>query len=110
MGYHLYIVSNCQAGYIEAFLDYFSFHDLFEDTCCFGDNGKPKGQNIHLLYEKNKLDAAVYVGDIQGDYDATMEAGLPFIHAAYGFGEIAKPVEKIDTLSDLVAVVGKVLA
>ena len=87
MGYHLYIVSNCQAGYIEAFLDY-----------------------IHLLYEKNKLDAAVYVGDIQGDYDATMEAGLPFIHAAYGFGEIAKPVEKIDTLSDLVDVVGKVLA
>ena len=29
-GYHLYIVSNCQSGYIEAFLDYFSFHDLFE--------------------------------------------------------------------------------
>ena len=110
MGYHLYIVSNCQAGYIEAFLDYFSFHDLFEDISCFGDNGKPKGQNIRLLYEKNKLDAGVYVGDIQGDYDATMEAGLPFIHAAYGFGEIAKPVEKIDTLSDLVDVIGKVLA
>ena len=110
MGYHLYIVSNCQSGYIEAFLDYFAFHDLFEDILCFGDNGKPKGQNIRLLYEKNNLDAAVYVGDIQGDYDATMEAGLPFIHAAYGFGEIAKPVEKIDTLSDLVDVVGKVLA
>lgn len=110
MGYHLYIVSNCQAGYIEAFLDYFSFHDLFEDISCFGDNGKPKGQNIRLLYEKNKLDAGVYVGDIQGDYDATMEAGLPFIHAAYGFGEIAEPVEKIDTLSDLVDVIGKVLA
>jgi phosphoglycolate phosphatase len=23
-----------------------------------------------------------------GDYKATKEAGLPFIHAAYGFGEV----------------------
>ena len=26
--YHLYIVSNCQSGYIEAFLDYYKLHDL----------------------------------------------------------------------------------
>lgn len=107
-GYHLYIVSNCQSGYIEAFLDYFSFHDLFEDILCFGDNGKPKGENIRLLYEKNHLDTAVYVGDIQGDYDATMQAGLPFIHAAYGFGQIDHPVEKIDALTDLPEVMKKI--
>ena len=107
-GYHLYIVSNCQSGYIEAFLDYFSFHDLFEDILCFGDNGKPKGENIRLLYEKNHLDTAVYVGDIQGDYDATMQAGLPFIHAAYGFGQIDHPVEKIDALMDLPEVMKKI--
>lgn len=51
-GYHLYIVSNCQSGYIEAFLDYFSFHDLFEDILCFGDNGKPKGENIRYYMKK----------------------------------------------------------
>ena len=36
MGYHIYIVSNCQAGYIEAFLGYFGIsygtkEDLVED-------------------------------------------------------------------------------
>ena len=61
-----------------------------------------------LLYEKNHLDTAVYVGDIQGDYDATMQAGLPFIHAAYGFGQIDHPVEKIDALTDLPEVMKKI--
>ena len=88
--------------YIEAFLDYFSFHDLFEDTSCFGDNGKPKGQNIRLLYEKNKLDAGVYVGDIQGDYDASRKAGVGFIHAAYGFGIVPEAQYKIQSFSELV--------
>lgn len=108
--YHLYIVSNCQAGYIEAFLDYYAFHDLFEDTECFGNNGKAKGDNIRLLYQRNRLDAAVYVGDIQGDYDATMEAGLPFVHAAYGFGTINAATPVIHSLAELPAVADVVLA
>lgn len=60
--YHLYIVSNCQAGYIEAFLDYYKFHDLIEDIECYGNNDKPKGENIALLYQRNDLQDAVYVG------------------------------------------------
>ena len=107
--YHLYIVSNCQAGYIEAFLDYFNFHDLFDDIECFGNNDKPKGENIRLITERNKLDAAVYVGDIQGDYEATRWAGLPFIHARYGFGTIEDEVPFINALEDLPEVVKTVL-
>lgn len=107
--YHLYIVSNCQSGYIEAFLDYYHLWDYFEDTQCFGDNGLPKGQNIRLLYERNDLFDAAYIGDIQGDYDATMEAGLAFIHAAYGFGKISHQVPKIDSFSELIAVADQVL-
>ncbi len=107
--YHLYIVSNCQSGYIEAFLDYYQLWDYFEDKQCFGDNGLPKGQNIRLLYERNQLDDAAYVGDIQGDYDATMEAGLAFIHAAYGFGKINHQVPKIQSFSELVEVADRVL-
>ena len=86
--YPLYIVSNCQSGYIEAFLDHYGFGHYFEDIECFGNNGLQKGENIRRLAERNKLTDAVYVGDIQGDYDATMEAGFMFIHAAYGFGKI----------------------
>ena len=106
--YHLYIVSNCQAGYIEAFLDYYKLWDLIEDIECFGNNGKQKGENITDLYNRNELEKAVYVGDIQGDYDATMEAGLPFIHAAYGFGTINKEVPSISELKELPEVVKKV--
>ncbi len=108
--YHLYIVSNCQSGYIEAFLDYYKFHDLFEDIQCYGDNKLQKGDNIALICERNQLDDAVYVGDIQGDYNATMQAGKKFIHAAYGFGTVDADVARIEALSDLPDVVASVFA
>ena len=108
--YHLYIVSNCQSGYIEAFLDYYKLHDLIEDIECYGNNGQQKGKNIALLYQRNKLDEAVYVGDIQGDYEASQEAGVKFIHAAYGFGTIDTPVPKIQCFEELCDVVQNVLS
>ena len=105
--YRLFIVSNCQAGYIEAFLDYYQFHDLVEDIECYGNNDKPKAENIKLICERNHIDVtdAVYVGDIQGDYDASMLAGVQFIHAAYGFGTIDAQVAKINQFSDLTEVI-----
>lgn len=99
--YDLFIVSNCQSGYIEAFLEYYGFGYLFKDIECYGNNNKQKGENIALVVERNHLDRAVYVGDIQGDYDASRAAGVDFIHAAYGFGTIHEEVPKIDRFSDL---------
>ena len=109
VNYHLYIVSNCQAGYIEAFLDYYKFHDLIEDIECYGNNKKTKGENISLLYRRNELDDAVYVGDIEGDYISSKEAGVKFIHAAYGFGKIDEPVPEIKTFAELINVADQVL-
>ena len=108
VNYHLYIVSNCQVGYIEAFLDYYKFHDLIEDIECYGNNDKPKGENIALLYQRNNLEDAVYVGDIQGDYDASMSAGVRFIHAGYGFGKVEADVPEIQKFSDLIEVIDTV--
>lgn len=102
--YNLYIVSNCQSGYIEAFLDYYGFGKYFDDIECYGNNNLSKGENIALLAKRNNLDDAFYIGDIQGDYDATMQAGYNFIHAAYGFGSIDSKVpelESFDLLPDL---------
>ena len=65
-GYHLSIVSNCQKGYIEAFLDHYDLWELVEDIECYGNNLRQKGENIRLVVERNRLDEAVYVGDIQG--------------------------------------------
>ena len=99
--YHLYIVSNCQSGYIEAFLTYYGFEQYFDDMECFGNNNQKKGDNICNVFERNGLDKAVYVGDVQGDYDASTEAGIPFIHAAYGFGTINEEVPAISCMREL---------
>ena len=107
--YHLYIVSNCQSGYIEAFLHYYNFSKYFEDIECFGNNSKIKAENIKIVVDRNNLDKAVYVGDIQGDYDSSMAAGVNFIHAAYGFGTINTAVTKIDDFESLIDVVDKEL-
>ncbi len=84
----LFIVSNCQCGYIESF---FKAHDtarFFTDTECLGNTGLSKGENIRLVAERNGLKKAVYVGDTQGDADAAAEAGVPFVYASYGFGKV----------------------
>lgn len=114
MGYHLYIVSNCQAGYIESFLEYFGIDlkdsdPLIEDIECYGNNFLSKGENIALVVKRNNLDKATYVGDIQSDYDSTCEAGLPFIHAAYGFGTINADVAKINTFAELTEIIEDVI-
>ena len=107
--YTLYIVSNCQQGYIEAFLDHYGFGHYFEDIECYGNNGLKKGDNIRKVVERNHLTDAVYVGDIQGDYEASKEAGIKFIHAAYGFGIIEEEVPLIREFSELPKVVERVL-
>lgn len=103
--YPLYIVSNCQSGYIEAFLSCYGLESYFKDIECFGNNGRQKGENIALLAERNRLEDAVYVGDIRDDYEASMEAGIKFIHAAYGFGTIAENIPRVQSFSELPEVV-----
>ena len=107
--YPLYIVSNCQSGYIEAFLEYYGFEKYFEDIECFGNNGLQKGENIRNVVERNGLLRAVYVGDIEGDYQASREAGVKFIHAAYGFGTVSGDVPKIYGLRELPEAVERIL-
>jgi phosphoglycolate phosphatase len=53
--YRLFIVSNCMKGYIENFIGFFSFENLFENFECFGNDGLPKDKNIRLIVERNNL-------------------------------------------------------
>lgn len=107
--YRLFIVSNCQNGYIEAFLGYYGFGAFFTDTECFGRTGKNKGDNIRILLERNPLEKAVYVGDTQIDLESAEYAGLPFLHAAYGYGRIEKAVRSIRTFSELTSAVPEMI-
>ena len=97
----LFIVSNCQSGYIELFMKKAELEPYIADWECFGNNGKPKGENIALLIQRNKLTDAVYVGDTQGDYEATQLAGIPFIFARYGFGSVEHCDWAIDGIKEL---------
>lgn len=84
----LFIVSNCNAEYIPCFLDAHKLHSYFQDWECIGRTGKPKGENIQLVVQRNGLEHPVYIGDTSMDQDAAGKAGVPFIHAAYGFGQV----------------------
>lgn len=53
----------------------------------YGDTGTHKGETIRILMKDQKITSAVYVGDTQGDYEVTVDAGIDFIWADYGFGK-----------------------
>ncbi|WP_187262930.1 HAD family hydrolase [Pontibacter beigongshangensis] len=99
--YRLFIVSNCQVGYIETFLAHSKLHDVVEDHQCYGTRSLPKAENIKEVIKRNNLAHPVYVGDTIGDYEASKGAGVPFIYASYGFGEVPGYDARIDSLPDL---------
>lgn len=97
--YKLCIVSNCLAGYIEIFLKKYKFEKYFIDKEN-ASNGKTKAENIMDIVRRNNLKKPVYVGDTIKDMLSSQEAGVDFIHAAYGFGEVDCE-KKINSLSEL---------
>ena len=99
--YPLYIVSNCQDGYIEAFLKNSGLGGYFKDFTCPAYTGRLKGENIRIIMERNGLDEAVYVGDTQGDANACKEAEVPMIFASYGFGEVEGEYPSIQAFTEL---------
>lgn len=100
--YRLFIVSNCQCGYIEAFLEYSGLQHYFDDHQCYGTKNQPKALNIKDVVERNELKAPVYIGDTLGDYEAAKGAKVPFIFVSYGFGKVENGQEATaEKVSDL---------
>ena len=99
--YRLFIVSNSEQGYPELCMDKLGLTPYFEDHLCYGDTHTSKGQTILTLMERCGIQDPVYIGDTQGDYEATIEAGVPFIWASYGFGTPEGYTHKIRKISDL---------
>jgi len=97
----LAIISNCQKGYIETFLDTIGVGKYIGDHECFEATGRPKGENIRLVMERSGIERAIYLGDTQGDLDAADLAGVPFVYAAYGFGTVDRETPAIHSLKEL---------
>ena len=99
--HRLFIVSNSQRGYPELCIRKLGLGSCITACLCFGDTGTSKGKTIRTLMQRHNIRSCVYIGDTQGDYEATLEAGIPFIWASYGFGIPAGYGAKIDRISDL---------
>ena len=82
----LFIVSNCQRGYIETFLKWSGYTEFFQDFECWGNTGLSKAENLRMLMDRNGLGQPVYIGDTVGDQRAADSCGVPFFFVKYGFG------------------------
>lgn len=103
--HRLFIVSNSQKGYPELCMEKLGLTPYITGHLCFGDTGTSKGKTIRALMEKYDIQNCAYVGDTQGDYEATVEAGIPFLWAAYGFGCPQHYDGKLQRMEDLLTLV-----
>ena len=85
--HRLFIVSNGQKGSPQLAAKKLGVSHLITGCLSYGDTGTPKGETIRILMRDYGIESAVYVGDTQGDYEATVDAGIDFIWADYGFGK-----------------------
>jgi phosphoglycolate phosphatase len=103
----LHIVSNCQSGYIETFLQFTGLGSLFRDFECWGNTKLPKAENLRSVIARNSLLAPVFVGDTEGDRLAAAACGVPFVHASYGFGDCAAADFRLSLFSELPDLLGE---
>ncbi len=100
----LCIVSNCDSGYIEIYMETMGTRKFITDFLSFGDTGRPKSENIKTVVERNGFKNPVYVGDTQWDMDSATSAGVPFIYATYGFGDFECDFPRIEKPLDLIKI------
>ncbi len=99
--YQLFLVSNCDAEYLEGFWDLFNLKSYFTGWICAGGTGRPKDENIRIVQKQYGLQHPVYVGDTNKDREAAEKTNVPFIHAAYGFGKDVPAVHRISKITEL---------
>ena len=97
----LFIVSNCQAGYIEGFLRQTDLGSYFKDFECWGNTRESKGSNVRSVMERNRLQRPVYIGDTQGDQIAALACNIPFWFVSYGFGTCSSYAKKFSNFDEV---------
>ena len=85
--YDLFIVSNCPEFTVQYFMQFAKIGAYIKDHRTHGQRSWSKAKNIQSLIEIYKLNSAYYIGDTQGDANASAEVGIPFVYVSYGFGQ-----------------------
>lgn len=106
--YFVGIVSNCQSGYIEAFLEHYDLKQFVDATRAFGDFHKEKAENIKDVITENGIEKAIYVGDIYNDYLSAQGANVPFVLARYGFAPFEYDTG-IDSVEEIIQIASHML-
>lgn len=103
--FKLYVVSNCQESYMDAFLSYHKLGKYFCDTAFEDPETLSKGENIKKMLTKHGFENSLYIGDTQGDKIAASTAEIPFGFAAYGFGTVDGYDYKFDSFRDILKLI-----
>lgn len=99
--HRLFIVSNSQCGYPQLCMEKLGLTHLFSGDLCFGQTLTCKGETIKKLMKDHNITSACYIGDTQGDLEATELAGIPFVYCTFGFGNPTHYWKKIDRFEEL---------
>lgn len=99
--YSLFMVSNCGALGLVNFLTFTGLGPYITDILSYGQTGLEKDGNIRLLRQRYNLRNPIYIGDTAGDCRHAHAAGIPMMHAAYGFGKAPDAEYSAPTFADV---------
>lgn len=102
--YPIGLISNCGVEYKEKFFSLFpDLAELFVDSDCYGESPVPKSVMMRNMLARNNWSHAVYIGDTPTDYSNAQDAGLDFVYADYGFGDVPDAPARITRFDELTA-------
>ena len=105
--YKLGIITNNVDDYAKLFIDVSNLKDYFTDYMGAASYGITKGEAIRKMIQKHNEPDSYYVGDIKKDMDSTLEAGIKFIHAKYGFQPDVDCDLYINDITEMEDVIGR---
>lgn len=98
----LFLVSNCQDWYLAAFWKHLAVESCFRASDCYGSSGVSKAEMIRAMVANYELLSPIYIGDTEGDEQASRSAEVGFGHVEYGFGDARSPDVKFESFGAIV--------
>ena len=99
----IFLVSNCQAWYLESFWEHHKMRRFFKGYDCHGSSGVSKSEMIDRMCKKNLLNRPIYIGDTKGDQKSSKDVEVAFGFVEYGFGYANSPEQSFSSFSELTA-------